>query len=394
MKIGGRDDGTFAALSRDFERFYPMLETFVFQHGVEGVDLDVPAATSMAVVARLATVGPRILPAGFCRGGVGVVVAGGRRVEHGDDGGLLLARAGDAITWVTVKLDEDDVRASLPELYQTWLTTLGLPPQRLMVDVGTGSGTAMNQGGPAPAGLEGLAARLAAMRSAMPELGGIVGTEYAGAAETMTLGEYMPWRWFRAVQSVLNPPTGYPPPQDAVAVDLMTSSFTEQAQDRLLATVGGGGDPFLRRTRDSRLRCGGVQFLGQYGADGRERRLRLGAGGQAVRIRFIPGLRDHRTHIDGGTLRGRAFARMGGEPPVGRGGVVFQPQQGRHIEDAVGGGQRVRFDDRGRPGGSSGPLAIRPWPRGSAARSTPGRAGTVDSGSAAPSCRSRWGRCA
>ena len=345
---------TFRRLDRDFEQFYPMVEDLVRRHGLDGVDLDAGPQTPVAVVERLI----RALRASFGDEFVVSVSFSSSELDAPDRAGMdvtrLVATTGQAISWLTMRLTPQDRQRSLAEVYQTRLRQAGVTPDRLVLDVATSDPAATVAGAPARVPLAELAEQVAQLRSAFPDLGGVAGTDYALALHDPTmlelLGEMPSWIWFRRVHAMLNP-------SRMLALEVpvpfahTTAPFSGRASAFLRATTG----LLAMEYPDGSIATGSAVVVDSPSGD-----LALTAahniydpehGGYARSVFFSPGHTPDSTPF--GIWQAHTWEMVDGYTsfsPLDVAVVLLRPQQGRHIQQVVGGGQGVDFADRGRPG--------------------------------------------
>ncbi|KAK4157618.1 chitinase 2 [Chaetomidium leptoderma] len=205
--LGGAAKGSFTRLdmtdenndndnAAQFERYYTPLADLIRQRGLDGLDLDVEEAMSLAGIIRLidrlrGDFGPDFLIT------LAPVAAALLSVEHnlsGFDYEALEVLRGREIAWYNAQFYCGWGDCSNPAMYEMLLVK-GWQPERVVVGLVTNPS---NGGGWVPWEMLGTVLPLLAGRH--PRFGGVMGWEYFNS---LPGGEEKPWEWAQAMTALL-----------------------------------------------------------------------------------------------------------------------------------------------------------------------------------------------
>ncbi|KAL1981567.1 hypothetical protein VTN96DRAFT_2446 [Rasamsonia emersonii] len=219
--LGGAAIGSFQRLDgtqAEFEAYYAPLLAMIRRHGLDGLDLDVEEAMSLAGIIRLIDRLKTDLGDDFIITLAPVAAAlVGRGNLSGFDYRQLEQSRGAKISWYNAQFYNGWGRAEDPGMYAA-IIAQGWSPQKVVLGLLTSPGNG-SQGYVPPATIGPV---LAALIAQFPDFGGVMGWEYFNS---LPGGVEEPWQWAAALSLSMGMKDVLTAAQAVIGVNAMTQSL-------------------------------------------------------------------------------------------------------------------------------------------------------------------------
>ncbi|WP_043361352.1 immune inhibitor A domain-containing protein [Microbacterium testaceum] len=201
--LGGESASIWSLLSRDFDRYYANLRSYLLTNRFDAVELDIRSPLDTGTVVKLIDALRRDLGPLSTVSLVGDAAAFAGGSDAAPDYPAVAAARGEDVEWFALRLSCDAVPTGAE--YRQLVAQLGMPPERVVLSATTSP--ALCPAGAAFTAPDEFARSLQDIVAAEPRFGGIRGDEYANAVPG---GAAAPWQWFATMTAAMNDPAPLP----------------------------------------------------------------------------------------------------------------------------------------------------------------------------------------